>query len=312
MKNEKFFNPDSDIKTLRLLQRSYDVSLNYNALSASLYAGSSNTYAVTIQASGLSGSVSSYDANGTPSNISLTGLFQQIASFFFGRSDNLVPQSSNSNLTTNVCKVIFVNRPTLDEGIKPGSVTANISTGGTAHTTRIGIIDIPVTSSTDDLKLGRTGKLVISSSTSNQVGSIWYNWGIMVFHGGDGSATGNMFISTTGVNTGLFWGDPMSGSASSLSARVNVNSMYFKTQKYIVRNSYFCRLYNNEFNYTSNVTSKQSNGELLETIQEVPSAYVTTIGLFNNNDECLAVAKISPPIRKHSGNEHIFAVTLNF
>ena len=113
---------------------------------------------------------------------------------------------------------------------------------------------------------------------------------------------------------GFYWGSPIGAQASisSVTAQVDINALYYQTQKNIVRNYYYCRVFNNEFNYSSNPTSKKSNGELLDTIIEVPSSYITTIGLYNDNDECLAVAKVSPAVRKNISNEHTFQVSLDF
>ena len=312
MKNEKLFNQNTDIVTIRLTQANDLVSINQNASSASLYAGSANTYATVIQASGTSASLSAYDARGSVRNVSITGLFQQISSFFFGRNDSLIPHSSAAGTTVSTAKVIFINRPSLDQGIKPRSVTANISNGGTSNLINLNIIDIPATTSTVDLKLGQTGILVLSGITSNQIGSIFYDYGVMVFHGGNDSATANMFITNTSYNTNFYWGNPTGTSVSSITAQLNINALYYQTQKNIVRNYYYCRVFNNEFNYTSNPTSKKSNGELLDTIIDVPSSYITTIGLYNDNDECLAVAKVSPAVRKNISTEHTFQVSLDF
>lgn len=315
MKNEKFLT-DSDVKTLRLTQANPTTSIDQTGLSASYFAGSANTYAGWITSDPLvstSATLTAYDPRGTtPTNISITGMFQQVASFFFGRSDSLIPQSSNTNLTTRTAKFIFVNRPNLDQGIKETSLTANISGSGTAKTNAITIYDVPLTASTDDMKLGSMGNLVISGNATDVVGTVFYDYGVILFHGGIGSATADMFLSNTGANTGFYFGSASGVSTSSVTAQVNINQLYFRTKKYIVRNYYFCRVLNDEFNYTSNPTSKKSNGELLDNIVEVPSSYITTVGLFNNNDECLACAKISPPVRKHSGQEYIFKVTLDF
>jgi hypothetical protein len=315
MKNEKFLT-DGDIKTLRLVQANATTSIDQNGLSASYYAGSANTYAGWITsdpAISTSGTLTAYDPRGiTPTNISITGMFQQVASFFFGRTDSLIPRSENTNLSTRTAKFIFVNRPNLDQGLKEGSITANISCGGTAMLNSINIYDIPLTASTDDMKLGSMGQLVVSGNSNDIVGSVFYDYGLILFHGGMGSATANMFITNTKENYGLYFGSASGCSTSSVTAQVNINQLYYRTKKYIVRNYYFCRVLNDEFNYTSNPTSKKSNGELIDNLVEVPSAYITTVGLFNNNDECLAVAKVSPPIRKHSGQEYIFKVTLDF
>ena len=312
MKNEKFFN-DKDIKVIKSLQSNPATLINGSASAAVILAGSANAFAATLLSSGVSGSISAYDHLGTVTNTSITGLFQQISAFFFGRADGVIPYSNDTSQTTNSIKAIFINRPGLDEGIKSKSITAALSNGGSSNTISLTAIDIPLTASVNNLKIGRVGSLVISGATSDRIGTVFYDYGLMVFHGSRNSATANMFISNTGANTTFGWGTAVTGtSASSLTSRVNINSLTYQTNKYIVRNLYFCRMFNDEFNYPSNPTSKKSNGELLDNIIEAPSVYVTTVALYNNEDEILAVGKLNPPVRKNIQKEHTFIVSIDF
>lgn len=314
MKNEKFFN-DKDIKVIKSLQSNPPTLVEGSSTAASILAGSANVFATTLFSSGVSGSISAYDYLGVVTNTSITGLFQQISAFFFGRADGVVPYSNDSAQTTSTIRAVFVNRPGLDEGIKSKSITAAISNGGTSNTISLTAIDIPLTGSVNSMKIGRVGSLVISGATSDRIGTVFYDYGLLVFHGSRNSATANMFISSTGSNTNFGWGRALSSdktSVSSVTSRVNISSLAYQTHKYIVRNLYFCRLFNDEFNYTSNPTSKKSNGELLDTFIEAPSTYVTTVALYNNEDEILAVGKINPPVRKNVQKEHTFIVSIDF
>ena len=45
---------------------------------------------------------------------------------------------------------------------------------------------------------------------------------------------------------------------------------------------------------------------------ENPQVYITTIGLYNDNDELLAVAKLSKPIAKNFTKSLLFKVKLTF
>lgn len=315
MKNEKFFSQDRDVRVISSLQSNPAVLIQGSSTAAFIYAGSANAFAATLFSSGSSGTISAYDSYGSPTNVSVTGLFQQISAFFFGRSDGVIPYSNDPTYTTTTVRTVFINRPSLDEGLKSNSITAAFSNAGTANTISLTAIDMPLTSSVNNLKLGRIGALVIAGATADRVGTVFYDFGLMVFHGSRNSATANMFISNTGANTNFGWGRALSSDKTSVSgttARLNINYFNYQTHKTIIRNLYFCRLFNDEFNYSSNPTSKKPNGELLDTLLEAPSVYVSTVALYNNNDEILAVGKINPPVRKHVGKEHTFIVSLDF
>jgi len=77
---------------------------------------------------------------------------------------------------------------------------------------------------------------------------------------------------------------------------------------------YFVRLRNKDFNYSNNPTFyNNTNGQILtdEFVQD-PHVYITTIGLYNDNSELLAVAKISSPLEKTFDKEALLRVRLDF
>ena len=77
---------------------------------------------------------------------------------------------------------------------------------------------------------------------------------------------------------------------------------------------YFCRANHNEFNYSSNVTYlsgsqiRVKGGEVLNP----PKSYVTTVGMYSADNELLAVAKLSEPLRKDPTNELTLRVRLDY
>ena len=77
---------------------------------------------------------------------------------------------------------------------------------------------------------------------------------------------------------------------------------------------YFVRLRAAEFNYSNNPTFfDETNGTLIYTafIQD-PRVYVTTVGLYNNSNELLAVAKLSKPVQKSFASELNLRTRLDF
>lgn len=82
----------------------------------------------------------------------------------------------------------------------------------------------------------------------------------------------------------------------------------------ISSNHYFVRLRNKEFNYSNNPTFyNASNGTLtFSDFKDNPRVYVTSVGLYNAQNELLAVAKLSKPVRKSFDEELLLRVRLDF
>jgi hypothetical protein len=82
----------------------------------------------------------------------------------------------------------------------------------------------------------------------------------------------------------------------------NVNTQHF-----------FVRATNREFNYSNNPTYVNTDGTFTETsFKTDPKTYITTIGLLNDSNELIAVAKTSQPIPKSFDKEVLIKVKLSF
>lgn len=77
---------------------------------------------------------------------------------------------------------------------------------------------------------------------------------------------------------------------------------------------YFVRATNREFNFSNNPTFVTgSNGTFSEsTFERDPKTFITTIGLYNDANEMIAVAKTSQPIPKSFDKEVLIKVKLDF
>jgi len=77
---------------------------------------------------------------------------------------------------------------------------------------------------------------------------------------------------------------------------------------------YFIRLRNKEYNYSNNPTFyNPDNGSLINgEFRNDPKVYLTTVGLYNDSNELLAVAKLSQPVRKSFDEEVLLRVRLDF
>ena len=76
---------------------------------------------------------------------------------------------------------------------------------------------------------------------------------------------------------------------------------------------FFTRVKNSDFNYTTNPSIIDSNGNLLYTsLVNNPQTYITTVGLYNDNNELLAVAKLSKPLVKDFTKEALVRIKLDY
>lgn len=190
---------------------------------------------------------------------------------------------------------------------------------------------------------GDYGILYATSSTTNgttylkndqvPVGLVFYQTGIAVISGsifkdsteggvltssyGNGleSATvglGNPQTTTAG-STGL---DFISGSSISGSTDAIRNRLYnisFNNTTELNSTIYFCRASHNEFNYSANPTYlNNSKIRVKEVGLDQPISYVTTVGLYSANNELLAVAKVSEPLKKTPDTELTLRVRLDY
>ena len=91
----------------------------------------------------------------------------------------------------------------------------------------------------------------------------------------------------------------------------------FQNNTFINSTLYFCRATADEFNFSTNPTYKDSDGKIVvidsnqEGIQK-SFAFVTTVGLYNANEDLLAVAKLSRPVMKNDEKDLTFRVRLDF
>ena len=92
------------------------------------------------------------------------------------------------------------------------------------------------------------------------------------------------------------------------------NGFQARSEEEVKSTFFFVRAKNAEYNFSNNpsyVTG--SNGKLnQQTFVGDPKSYITTVGLYNNDNELLAIAKLSKPLLKSFSNEILIKVKLDF
>lgn len=107
-----------------------------------------------------------------------------------------------------------------------------------------------------------------------------------------------------------------------LAASMEIANTTMKVRKseYVPSRHYFVRVKNRDFNYSNNPTfvydgtdGIHAKGTIFNTdFITNPTTYVTTIGLYNDSNELVAVAKLSRPFVKSFDQELLFKIRLDF
>lgn len=85
------------------------------------------------------------------------------------------------------------------------------------------------------------------------------------------------------------------------------------SQETISSNYVFVRVKNAEYNYTTNPSFISGSGTLIySNFINSPQTYPTAVGLYNDNNELLAVAKLSKPLTKDFTKEALIRVKLDW
>ena len=92
------------------------------------------------------------------------------------------------------------------------------------------------------------------------------------------------------------------------------NSFKMNSEETISSDFIFIRARNSEFNYSENPSFiSGSTGEVLfQSFINAPQTYVTTVGLYNDTNDLVAVAKLSRPLEKDFTKETLVRVKLDF
>jgi hypothetical protein len=186
---------------------------------------------------------------------------------------------------------------------------------------------------------GQVGNIAFSTDSTNIVGNFFYDQGIIVLDAKKiisgtqhvsgvidaiassgtaviGSASGNplaKFIPDFFVSASI--DDIVDHFASCRFSSGSLTAMTFQNNTNINSTLVFCRATADEFNYSSNPTFTDSDGNIVvigDPTTDRTFSYVTTVGLYDANDNLLAVAKMSRPIEKNDEKDLTFRVRLDF
>jgi hypothetical protein len=256
-----------------------------------------------------------YGSGSTPINASVPG--KTPSRIIYGQYRNLVYGTENTNFsfdggntTSNEIFVINISRARYKESLLPGSFNLKLTSGSrTFYLTD----DSGTTNLTRFIGENRYYNIISGSngsgsmSDTNYYGLFFPDLDIIILN--PSSSISGSIPPTTSNNNHL----RLFTSISSGSYGINSGSFQLKSQETVSSRFFFTRVKNSDFNYTTNPSIIDDNGNLLyTTLINNPQTYITTVGMYNDNNELLAVAKLSRPLVKDFTKEALIRVKLDY
>ena len=265
----------------------------------------------------LSGSASSVQET---KKINMYNQFSQVLLGYTGSTNRVRLFESDLTLDEDspMKETIFVNLSRLltKDEIKKGSVSITLGTAswaapfsGVKTFTDAGAAENAGTLNTIGGDYG-----LLSSSTAGVGGVVFYQAGVMVLTSSIWTGTTDFFSQSGTARTidNQLVSGSISGSADAF--RHRLQNLQFNNTTEINSTVYFCRMPHNKFNYSSNPTYLNAGSIRVKnnSRNNPPISYITTVGLYNSQNELLAVAKLSEPLRKDPTNELTLRVRLDY
>lgn len=223
--------------------------------------------------------------------------------------------------------VLFMNfsRLLVKDEIKKGSFSLQYFASGT-YALPSGLTTIQDTNAQNEYRVnspaGEYGILYNSGSTV-PVGLLYYQAGVAVLSMATSSVSGvsgsttQLFAASAGMNAaGKVVNAFLTSSTNTEIADAFRHRLYnvsFNNTTELNSTIYFCRANAGDFNYSSNPTYLSGSKIKVKNVStDEPVSYITTVGLYSSDNELLAVAKLSEPVKKTPSTELTLRVRLDY
>jgi len=277
-------------------------------------------------------------------------IYNEMATVLMGHdiSGNILRFDEDGNISeggTKLNECVFMNfaRLLTKDEIKKGSFSFEIgasasfdaSGSGTPFEPRILVQDTNaqsnyfVNSPTGEygiLKVVSGSDLGGSLMNGHPVGLLFYQAGVAVLSGslfgtssavrstaGTGFGTLSASMAMTGTNSfqSFLTGASIQNACDAI--RHRIYNLSFNNTTELNSTIYFCRASHNDFNYSSNPSYLSSSQIVVKnSTSDQPLSYITTVGLYSDDNQLLAVAKVSEPLRKDPNTELTLRVRLDY
>jgi hypothetical protein len=253
--------------------------------------------------------------------VNMYNQFSQVLLGYTSSANTIRPFELDTTLDTtgSMKEALFINfsRLLYKDEIKKGTVSITLGSGSWLDpfsvTKTLTDASASTTGGTADTQGGAYGVLYSSDNVAH--GVCFYQAGLCVIATGAfgtitdfNSSSAPVYSYTVGQS---LVSASISGSCDAF--RHRIQNISFNNTTQIHSTIYFCRIPHNKYNYSANPTYlSQSQIRVKNVASDTPITYVTTIGLYNPNNELLATAKLSEPLRKDPSNEITLRVRLDY
>lgn len=257
-------------------------------------------------------------------------IYQEMAQSLLGFDINgNVKRFSLDDGTTDSDRLLFVNLSRLltKDGVKIGTFTASMGTGSWATPyagTLLQLSDnssgLTVDTAKVDSPAGQYWYVYTGSSytTNDRVGMIFYQQGVVALDITKAPFTSLAYSSSVANPSGGYLSGSNLHSTGTITEvsdgfRRFVNNVQFQNTVQINSTIYNCYANENELNYSSNSTyTTGSSIRVKQSPLDNSVTYVTTVGLYDSNDNLTAIAKLSRPYKKTQANPLMLRVRLDY
>ena len=217
---------------------------------------------------------------------------------------------------------VAFNRARMREKVDPGNWELVVSASGAGTPFKLSLIDDSGATNVATVNEGgrvfnvvsgsiSSGTAVTDTTAANQPGGsygyLYPDLGIILLHPCVLDITGS-FATGRAANTFNNNGRKL------YNAIVGGQKFQVRREEEISSTNFFCRVTNKNYNFSSNPTFfTASDGAFTQqTFFKDPKTFITQVGLYNDDNELLAVAKLSKPVLKSYSREAIIKVKLDF
>ena len=223
----------------------------------------------------------------------------------------------NNTYTTNNFWVLSIERARYKQSLFPGSLNLQLSGSGGIINLTDNSLDNPV-----NVFLGSTRVLQLISGSNGTAGTLPFS-GYVPGSGSYGLVfpdLGTILLNPSAISQSIQVDASRSNNSDGLNTQTIFNSISLgasfalNSQETITSDYVFVRARNSEFNYSENPSFiSGSTGEVIySNFIKQPQVYLTTIGMYNDSNDLLAVAKMSRPLLKDFTKEALIRVKLDF
>ena len=231
------------------------------------------------------------------------------ASFIFGTGNN-------SYIGDNFW-VLSIERARYKQSLFPGSLNLQISGSGGIINLTDNSLDNPV-----NVFIGSSRVYQLISGSNGTAGTL-SNSGYVANSGSYGLVfpdLGTIMLNPSAISQSIQVDASRSNNSDGLNNSTLFNaislgaSFALNSEETITSDYVFVRARNSEFNYSENPSFiSGSTGEVIySNFINQPQVYITTVGMYNDSNDLLAVAKMSRPLLKDFTKEALVRVKLDF